>query len=533
MAQIQDSQLHDFSNGEIVTEQTLDQNFDVLQVAINDTDTKVNNISANGAINTVNLADGSVTTSKIAAGALDGRYYTETEMDVLLAAKVTKSGDSMTGALTLSGNPTNTNHAANKAYVDQAIASILNAPPETLNTLDEIAQALGDDPNFATTITNQLALKAPTENPNFTGTPQTSGNFNFNRNQALNIVIDKSTSVPSSPTEGQMWYDTVEKRLKVYRGAVKGWTNVSSKGAQIKQKVFTATSGQTVFDFTDVGVYEVGSHNVFVYKNKQLLTKTLDYSETSTTSITLTSGAVVGDIVDIIWFENDLEVITVKLNTTVNRTYQVSTEGQQVFTISGGYTIGLLDVYMNGIRLQLGTDYTALNGSTVSLSSAVPVGQEFEFVAFDYAGMGTGATSFNGRVGDIVLQQSDLTTAITGPLTLAANPTSALHAATKQYVDGIAKQIFSVKTSNYTAVSGDALFCDTSTSSFTLTLPSNPSDNDYVQITDAKGTFNLKNLLVNGNGKKVMGSTEVLAVDIRNTSFKLVFSTILNDWRMV
>jgi hypothetical protein len=39
-------------------------------------------------------------------------------------------------------------------------ARLVASAPETLNTLDEIAAALGDDPNFATTITNQLGTKA-------------------------------------------------------------------------------------------------------------------------------------------------------------------------------------------------------------------------------------------------------------------------------------------------------------------------------------------------------------------------------------
>lgn len=39
-------------------------------------------------------------------------------------------------------------------------ARLVASAPETLNTLDEIAAALGDDPNFATTITKQLGTKA-------------------------------------------------------------------------------------------------------------------------------------------------------------------------------------------------------------------------------------------------------------------------------------------------------------------------------------------------------------------------------------
>ena len=51
---------------------------------------------------------------------------------------------------------------ATKAELAEEIASLVGSSPETLNTLGEFAQALGDDPNFATTITSSLAGKAPT-----------------------------------------------------------------------------------------------------------------------------------------------------------------------------------------------------------------------------------------------------------------------------------------------------------------------------------------------------------------------------------
>jgi hypothetical protein len=56
--------------------------------------------------------------------------------------------------------------------ISTAIAALVASSPATLDTLNEIAQALGNDPNFATTITNLLALKAPLDSPNLTGTPK-------------------------------------------------------------------------------------------------------------------------------------------------------------------------------------------------------------------------------------------------------------------------------------------------------------------------------------------------------------------------
>ena len=49
---------------------------------------------------------------------------------------------------------------ANKKYVEDTVAALVNSAPDKLNTLDELAAALGDDENFATTVTNAIALKA-------------------------------------------------------------------------------------------------------------------------------------------------------------------------------------------------------------------------------------------------------------------------------------------------------------------------------------------------------------------------------------
>ena len=46
----------------------------------------------------------------------------------------------------------------------------MNSAPEVLNTLNELATALNDDQNYATTVHNQMNLKAPVANPTVTGT---------------------------------------------------------------------------------------------------------------------------------------------------------------------------------------------------------------------------------------------------------------------------------------------------------------------------------------------------------------------------
>jgi len=50
--------------------------------------------------------------------------------------------------------------AANKSYVDGAIADLVNGAPGAMDTLNELANALGDDANFSTTVTNSIAVNA-------------------------------------------------------------------------------------------------------------------------------------------------------------------------------------------------------------------------------------------------------------------------------------------------------------------------------------------------------------------------------------
>jgi len=60
---------------------------------------------------------------------------------------------------------------ATETYVDTAISNLVDVAPVALDTLNELAAALGDDENFATTVTNALADKAPLASPGLTGTP--------------------------------------------------------------------------------------------------------------------------------------------------------------------------------------------------------------------------------------------------------------------------------------------------------------------------------------------------------------------------
>lgn len=65
----------------------------------------------------------------------------------------------------------NSSKVANTAFIQAAIAALVASSPAALDTLNELAAALGNDANFAATITNALALKAPLASPGLTGNP--------------------------------------------------------------------------------------------------------------------------------------------------------------------------------------------------------------------------------------------------------------------------------------------------------------------------------------------------------------------------
>ena len=109
----------------------------------------------------------------------DGRYYTESEMDTLLAAKVSAASPALTGtptAPTAAAN-NNTTQIATTAYVQGEITDLIGGAPGALDTLNELAAAINDDSSYASTITTALAAKAPLASPAFTGNVTMSGSL--------------------------------------------------------------------------------------------------------------------------------------------------------------------------------------------------------------------------------------------------------------------------------------------------------------------------------------------------------------------
>lgn len=100
--------------------------------------------------------------------------YTKTQLDTALGLKANLANPVLTGVpkAPTAAASTNTDQIATTAFVQALFTALVGAAPETLDQINEIAAALGNDPNFSTTIMNALALRAPIASPVLKGNPQ-------------------------------------------------------------------------------------------------------------------------------------------------------------------------------------------------------------------------------------------------------------------------------------------------------------------------------------------------------------------------
>ena len=124
--------------------------------------------------NVIDLAPNTLDTlNELADSIGDDPNFAETVSNNIAAAEANAAAYTNSVATSITANV--------NSYTDNAVANLLDSAPGTLDTLNELASALGDDPNFATTITNDLANKVDYE-------VDTSSNF-----QASNPVTSANT----------------------------------------------------------------------------------------------------------------------------------------------------------------------------------------------------------------------------------------------------------------------------------------------------------------------------------------------------
>jgi len=102
---------------------------------------------------------------------------------------------------------------ATKTYVDDSISAMVDSAPETLDTLNELAQALGDDPNFATTVSNQIGGKVSKSGDTISGdiVPNAANTINIGSSSATFATMYATTF---SGTAIQALYADVAERYE-------------------------------------------------------------------------------------------------------------------------------------------------------------------------------------------------------------------------------------------------------------------------------------------------------------------------------
>jgi hypothetical protein len=132
---------------------------------------------------------------------------------------------------------TNTTQVATTAFVGTAVSNLVAAAPAALDTLNELATALGNDASFSTTITNALAAKAPLASPTFTGT-----------NTVANITVSGTSNMSAN---GVQFSDGTQTKVGVPSLTTIGTSigaayNLSTGGLSLRDQLIPISGTFTV-----------------------------------------------------------------------------------------------------------------------------------------------------------------------------------------------------------------------------------------------------------------------------------------------
>jgi hypothetical protein len=146
-----------------------------------------------------------------------------------LAAKAPLASPELTGTPTAptAAVATNSTQIATTAFVVGEINALINGAGPALNTLNELATALGNDAAFSTTVTNSLAAKAPLASPTFTGT--------------VTIPTGASITAPTGLVKGDVGLGSVDNTSDANKPVSTATTTALNLKANIANPTFTGT----------------------------------------------------------------------------------------------------------------------------------------------------------------------------------------------------------------------------------------------------------------------------------------------------
>lgn len=273
------------------------------------------------------------------------------------------------------GSYLTTNLYATQSYVSTQINNLINGAPGLLDTLDELAAALGDDANFASTITTSIGTKVPQARTiTINGT---SYDLSADRSWSIaaGVTSFNTRTGDITPASGDYTTAQVTESSNLY------YTNTRARLAI--SLTTTGTSGAASYDNTtgvlnipqyQGGVTSFNTRTGAITLSSSDVTTALTYTPVTNARTISINGTSYDLSADRSW--------TIAPDVSVRNTYAfTATANQTTFTVTGGYSVGLVDVFINGVKLAA-ADFTATNGTTVVLGTGTSVGNIVEIVKY-------------------------------------------------------------------------------------------------------------------------------------------------------
>jgi hypothetical protein len=192
--------------------------------------------------------------------------------------------------IALGGNPTTTTQSASDnstkiattAYTDAQVATVVDSAPGTLNTLNELAAALGDDANFSTTTATNIAAKMPLAGGAFSGAVTTNSTFD-------GVDIATRDGVLTSTTT------TANAALPKAGGTMTGALDVGAQAFVNSLKIGdrSLTNGEVSISSGWDGVIRLnsGSASTFFFNREIGTDRDINFWNGGTTSVMLIKGS--------------------------------------------------------------------------------------------------------------------------------------------------------------------------------------------------------------------------------------------------